>query len=71
MLSDTDALLSALKDTKNARIRHIVRQDATTLVWDDVTLCGHPWDMLKPPPNGTICDECKEEFDRRVKEGWI
>lgn len=56
-------------NTKSALLRHIVRQDATTKVWEDVTLCGKPWDVLKAPPNGTLCDECRIELERRDREG--
>lgn len=52
-------------DVKNSRIRHIVEKHEDGS-WADKALCGFLWDMLKPPPNGTLCEECEAELKRKL-----
>lgn len=52
-------------DVKNARVRHIVEKDETG-AYKDEALCGFVWDMLKPPPNGSICEECYEIWKEKT-----
>lgn len=61
----TETRTDALINTKNARLRHIVERDDAG-GWKDEALCGYMWDMLKPPPNGTLCEECEAEMRRRM-----
>ena len=62
------AVADVLRAAKNARLRHIVELKPGTNEYQDKTLCGYEWDMLKPKPNGTICDECEAECKRRLNE---
>ena len=65
---DAPPQVEVLKSTKNARIRHIVELKPGTNEYQDAALCGYEWDMLKPQPNGTLCDECEAECKRRLNE---
>lgn len=57
---------NVLQDTKNARLRHIVERNPDGS-YKDKALCGFEWDMLHIKPNGTLCEECEEELQRRRK----
>lgn len=50
-----------------AEMRHLVERQPDGS-FADRALCGYLWDRLHVRPQGELCEECREEAERKVRE---